>query len=141
RPIFSWASITGPTNTAARQARGGIGTGAANFPVCPGTTGPGTGSCLGGGISSAIEDRFTVGIDSRWRFGAFSLDPTVFYQFGSRDQMALVASRTSGLGVQTTLKRDAWYMDLRGGWKAGPLMLELAGIYTQGIMATERNDP
>ena len=54
--------------------------------------------------------------------------------------MALVTSRTSGPGVQTTLKRDAWYADLRGGWQAGPLLLELAGIYTTGNKAKDRID-
>jgi hypothetical protein len=141
RPIFSYASYTGPASTSTRQARGGVGTGTANFQVCPSNSLAGAANgCPVPGNGSAIEDRFTVGVDSRWRFGPFSLDPTVFYQFGSRDQMALVASRTSGPGVQTTLKRDAWYVDIRGGWQAGPLLLELAGIYTTGNKAQDRID-
>ena len=141
QPIFSYANIIGVTTVSTRQARGGVGIGTGNFQTCPSNSLAGAANgCPVAGNGSAIEDRFTVGVDARWRFGAFSLDPTVFYQFGSRDQMALVASRTSGPGVQTTLKRDAWYMDLRGGWQAGPLLLELAGIYTTGNKAKDRID-
>ncbi len=137
RPIFSYANLIGPTSGATRQARGGVGTGSGNFPVCPGTQGPGTGACAAGTQGSAIEDRYTVGVDARWRFGAFSLDPTVFYQFGSRDQVVAVAPLN---GTRNELKRDAWFFDLRGGWQAGPLLLELAAIYTTGNKAKDRID-
>jgi hypothetical protein len=140
RPIFSYANFIGVTSASSRQNRGGLGSGAAAFPTCPGTAGPGTGGCLGGGISSAIEDRFTVGLDAEWRFGPFSLGPTVFYQFGSRDQISPIPSLTSSPGVMTTLKRDAWYIDLRGGWQAGPLLIEALGIYTTGNTAGDRID-
>jgi hypothetical protein len=131
RPIFSYANFIGVTNGAARQGRGGLGTGAAVFQTCPGTTGPGTGAC-GVGSASSVEDRFTVGIDARWRFGAFSLDPTFFYQFGKRDQV-------TG-GVHQTVGREAWLADIRGGWQAGPLLLEAAFIYTSGNEAQDRID-
>src|SRR5205807_2190920 len=84
-----------------------------------------------------IENRHTVGVDARWRFGAFTLDPTVMYQFGHRDQTVPV-SFTNGLSSQ--LKEDAWLFDVRGGWQAGPLLLELAGIYTTGNEAKDRID-
>ena len=142
RPIFSYANFIGATATGARTNRAGLGNVAAVFPTCPGTTGPGTGGCVGGGgnSSSAIEDRFTVGLDARWRTGPFFFDPTVFYQFGSRDQISPTASFTSGPGVMTTLKRDAWYADLRGGFQVGPLLLEAVGIYTTGNKARDRVD-
>jgi len=137
RPIFSWANFIGPTNGASRQGRGGIGTGSANFQVCPGTAGPGTGNCNAANSISSVEDRFTVGIDSRWRFGAFSLDPTAFYQFGSRDQIVAFAPVN---GNTSSLRLDAWFFDVRGGWQAGPLLLELAGVYTTGNRAKDRID-
>jgi hypothetical protein len=150
RPIVSYAEFIGVTSGSARQARGGVATGAAVFPTCPGTTGPGTGGCIGnvgagvgGSSQSAIEQRITVGVDARWRFGPFSFDPTVFYQFGNRDQFSPSASNnpaTTLTGVMTTLKRDAWFIDLRGGWQAGPLLLEAAGIYTTGNKARDRID-
>jgi len=139
RPIFSYANFIGVTNGASRQGRGGLATGAGVYQTCPGTSGPGTGAC-GTGSASSIEDRYTVGVDARWRFGAFSLDPTVFYQFGSRDQIAPVSSFTSGPGVHSNLRRDAWFADIRGGWQAGPLLLELAAIYTTGNKAKDRID-
>jgi hypothetical protein len=129
RPIFSYANYVGPTSVASRQGRGGVSTAA--FNTCPGTTGPGTGGCAVGS-SSSVEDRFTVGVDARWRFGAFSLDPTFFYQFGSRDQV-------TG-GVNQTVGRNAWLADIRGGWQAGPLLLEAAFIYTSGNKAQDRID-
>jgi hypothetical protein len=138
RPIFSYANFIGPTSGSSRQARGGVGLGAANFQTCPGTAGPGTGGCvLAADNSSSIEDRFTVGVDARWRFGPFSFDPTIMYQFGQRDQNVAFApfSGTSG-----TLSRSAWLIDLRGGWQAGPLLLEAAGIYTTGNEAKDRLD-
>lgn len=132
RPIFSYANFVGVTSGASRQGRGGLGTGAANFETCPGTAGPGTGACGTPGHGSSIEDRFTVGLDARWRFGAFSLDPTAFYQFGKRDQ-------TTG-GVAQDVGISAFFVDIRGGWQAGPLLLEVAGIYTSGNDADERVD-
>jgi hypothetical protein len=120
------------TSGAARQGRGGVGTGTGNFETCPGTAGPGTGACLTAGHGSSIEDRFTVGIDARWRFGAFSLDPTFFYQFGSREQI-------TG-GVEQKVGMNAFLLDVRGGWQAGPLLLEGAFIYTSGNDAEDRID-
>jgi hypothetical protein len=140
RPIFSYVNLIGVTSGASRLPRGGLGVGAAVFPTCPGTAGPGTGGCLGGGITSAEEDRFTVGVDARWRFGPFSLDPTVLYQFGNRDQISPIASATSGPGVMSSLRRDAWYVDLRAGWQLGPLLLEGIGVYTTGNSADDRID-
>jgi hypothetical protein len=112
RPIFSYANYVGVTSGASRQARGGVGTGSGVFQTCPGAAGTPGGACLVGSASS-VEDRFTVGIDARWRFGAFSLDPTFFYQFGQRDQV-------TG-GVHQSVGRSAWLADIRGGWQAGPL--------------------
>jgi len=140
RPIFSYANFVGATSASSRQNRGGLGSGAAAFPTCPGTAGPGTGACLGPVSSSAIEDRFTVGLDARWRIGPFYVDPTVFYQFGSRDQISPISSLTSGPAVMTTLKRDAWLVDIRGGWQVGPFLLEAAGVYTTGNSAGDRID-
>jgi hypothetical protein len=154
RPIFSYANFQGVTSGASRLAKGGVGAGAANFPT--GNTGlnpAGVGACavpVGGTAgaptggtgcfsSSAIEDRYTVGVDARWRFGPFSLDPTVFYQFGSRDQVVPLQNGMVN-GNFNTLKLDAWFVDIRGGWQAGPLLLEAAGVYTTGNRASDRID-
>ena len=140
RPIVSYVNFIGVTSAAARQNRGGLASAAAVFPTCPGTTGPETGGCLGGGITSAEEERYTVGVDARWRSGAFFVDPTILYQFGTRDQISPTISLTSGPGVMTRLRRDAWYVDLRGGWQAGPLLVEALALYTTGNKAEDRID-
>ena len=140
RPIFSYANIIGVTSAASvRNARGGIGTGTANYPTCPGTAGPGTGACVGV-TGSAEEHRFTVGVDTRWKFGPFYFDPTVFYQFGTREQVSPTISATSGPAVLSELDRSAWFVDFRGGWQAGPLLVEGAVIYTTGNKAEDRID-
>jgi hypothetical protein len=129
RPIVSYANFIGVTSASSRQNRGGLGSGAGVFPTAP-----------AGGLGGAIEDRVTVGVDARWRFGPFFLDPTILYQFGNRDQISPIVSATSGPGVKTGLKRDAWYADFRGGWQAGPLLLEGAVVYTTGNKAEDRID-
>src|SRR5262245_57935499 len=40
----------------------------------------------------------------------------------------------------TTLKLDAWLFDVRAGWQAGPLLVEVAGIYSTGNRAKDRID-
>jgi hypothetical protein len=140
RPLFSYVSLVGVTSASARQNRGGLGTGAGVFPTCPGSTGAGTGGCGARISSSAEENRFTIGVDARWRFGPFYVDPTVLYQFGNRDQVSSIISSTSGPGVLSELDRNAWLVDVRGGWQAGPLLLELAVAYTTGNEASDRID-
>jgi hypothetical protein len=142
RPIFSWAQFVGPTSGSARAARGGVGTGTGVFPVCP----SGTASVVGGNCtstvsagSSAVENRYTIGIDTRWRFGAFSLDPTFFYQFGNRELQLLIPTATQSPGMHNQ-DISAWLLDIRGGWQAGPLLLEAAFIYTSGNDKEDRHD-
>jgi hypothetical protein len=117
RPIVSYAELYGITGQA-RLGRGGVSNTAGFFPA-PGTAGIAAG---------AVETRWTVGVDARWRFGAFSLDPTVMYQGGTRDIVP-----TGGVLVEQ--RRSAWLADLRAGWQAGPLLIEAAGIYTTGNKA------
>jgi porphobilinogen synthase len=47
------------------------------------------------GSASSVEDRFTVGIDARWRFGAFSrFDvPIGAYQVSGEFSMIMAAAR------------------------------------------------
>jgi hypothetical protein len=124
RPIFSWAQYIGMTNTASRQGRGGV---------------PVTAFTFGGAGSNTIENRFTVGIDTRWRFGAFSLDPTFFYQFGNREMVLAVPTANFSPGIHNQ-EISAWLADIRGGWQAGPLLLEGAFIYSSGNSKEDRID-
>jgi hypothetical protein len=129
RPLYSYANFQGVTSSSSRQARGGVAANATRFPG-PSATGPATN-----------EDRHTVGVDARWRFGPFFLDPTVLYQFGARDQVCLASGAPFCTpGSRERLDRSAWYVDVRGGWQLGPLLLEAAAIYTTGNKADDRID-
>jgi hypothetical protein len=117
RPLYAYYYAEGITSGAARQGRGGVANSTAFFP-------------LGG--TQATERRHTVGLDARWSAGPFYFDPTVFFQFGKRESVPF--------GVGTAIddaRRRAWFVDLRGGWRAGPLLLEAAAIYTTGNKAED----
>jgi hypothetical protein len=86
-----------------------------------------------------VENRYTVGIDARWRFGASSLDPTFFYQFGNRELVLTIPTATHSPGTHNQ-DISAWLLDVRGGWQAGPLLLEAAFIYTSGNDKEDRHD-
>jgi hypothetical protein len=91
------------------------------------------------------ENRYTVGFDARWRSGPFSFDPTFYYQAGERGLISSTGKFSSagggcshpglpvtvGCGVKTQQLR-AWLADVRGGFQAGPLLIELAAAYTPG---------
>jgi hypothetical protein len=77
-------------------------------------------------LNTTDEHRHTVGVDMRWRSGPFSLDPTVYYQFGELDNAGGVSA-----------DRSAWFFDVIGGWRLGPLLLEGRGVYTTGNKATD----
>ena len=129
RPIYSYAGLQGVTSTSTRQNRGGVGNVAAIFP------GP---SAVGGATN---ESRHTVGFDARWRFGPFFIDPTFLYQFGGRDQVCPAAAAAfCVVGGRDYLEREAFYVDVRGGWQAGPLLIEAAVVYTSGNDAEDRID-
>jgi hypothetical protein len=121
RPIYSFASITGSTTgNQPRNPVGGIG-GTPAF----------TRSAIGGvGGLGMYESRHTIGVDARWRMGPFSLDPTLFYQFGSRD-----TDNPFGPAINSNTREadiSAWFFDVIGGWRLGPLLLEARYAYTTG---------
>jgi Alginate export len=79
-----------------------------------------------GGVAPTEEHRHTVGVDARFRSGPFSLDPTVYYQFGDVNQRGV-----NGANI------NAWFVDLTGGWQLGPLLLEARGVWTTGNKASD----
>jgi hypothetical protein len=135
RPIYSYAWYQGATSTSTRSVVSGGVTGGTTNHV----------SRIAGGCSAAAaqcglvaatpgsptneEHRHTIGIDARWRSGPFSLEPTLFYQFGTRDT-------DNPFGGTTNLTREAdisaWLFDLKGGFRVGPLLLEGRVMYTTG---------
>ena len=174
RPIFSYAELLGNTNTSTRQSRGGLASSSAAspgaFPYQGFTTTNAVGSAGAAatpgqpnltvvpGLGTAVEHRYTVGLDAKWTAGPFYLDPTVFYQWGTRSFTppstvqtstcanvgctALVAVPSGFRGTTATTtslqKQDlsSWLLDVTGGWRAGPLLLEGRGSYTTGNKAT-----
>lgn len=152
KPMYSYFIAAGTTDGNARQGRGGI-SGTSWFqntctagapawqggPLCAGNNASGT---WRKGIE---ENRHTVGIDMRYRAGGFSLDPTIYYQFGNR---TLIAPSDGSLPVQFLdagvlpghkyySKLDAWFADIRAGYQLGPLLLEAMGMYSTGNSARD----
>lgn len=124
KPMFSGFVAEGTTNGAARQGRGGINTTTAYSP---------TGDFRG----DMDEARYTVGVDARYRMGPFSLDPTVFYQYGHRTVIAPANFAASGAipGRRYRADLDAWFIDVRGGFQLGPLLLQALYVYSTGNSA------
>ena len=123
KPVFSMFYASGTTNGNARQGRGGINTTTAYSPA---------GVSLGG----INEYRYTVGLDTRFRMGPFSFDPTVLYQFGNKAVVGPTDAQFQSNGVIAGRKyyadMDAWLIDLRAGFQIGPLLLEALGVYSTG---------
>jgi hypothetical protein len=69
-------------------------------------------------------------VDTRFRKGPFSLEPTIFYQFGNRD----TDNPFVGGSGNTVSEADisAWLFDVKGGFRVGPLLLEARYLYTSG---------
>src|SRR5262249_40839242 len=93
----------------------------------------------GGGVgapgdSTFHEERYTVGLDARYRIGAFGLDPTVSYQWGSYDTLGL---RTNGPTGKLVGEASAWLFDVIASYQLGPLLLEMRGMYTTGNNARD----
>jgi hypothetical protein len=79
-----------------------------------------------GTVAPTEESRHTIGVDLRWRSGPFSLDPTLYYQFGDVNQRGAGSADIS-----------AWIIDVQGGWQLGPLLLEARGVWTTGNEASD----
>src|ERR671918_1541955 len=104
KPLFSWFYADGPTSGSARRA-------VAN---------------LGPAVAPTHEDRYTVGVDARFRTGPFSVDPTFMFQFGDIEQR--------GAGSADI---RAWIADVQVGFQLGPLLLEARGVWTPGNEADD----
>jgi len=134
RPIYALAYIEGVTNGATRVTVGGIPTAGgtptfANRPVGGlAAAGPGlTGSTPASGL---VETRHTIGVDTRFRKGPFSLEPTIFYQFGDRDTDNPFSGGSAGTVREAEI--SAWLFDVKSGFRVGPLLLEARYLYTSG---------
>lgn len=121
RPIYALAWFQGATSGSARQGPGQI-TGAAPAFLAK-TVGPGL-------VATHEEWRHTIGIDARWTSGALFVNPTFFYQFGTRDTDNPAPTGTTNLITEADI--SAWLLDLHGGYRWGPLLLEARYMYSSG---------
>ena len=109
---------------------------------------------LGNYRFASTENRHFLGIDAQTNFGPFYFDPTVIYETSNVDvwrtaaaatgaqTTALVASTGPGTSLNTGVSQAtgqkvnqsirSWLVDARGGWRAGPLMVEGIFVWTPG---------
>jgi len=138
KPLFSWFHADGTTAGAARRNANNRRTvgqamnGAGAFAGTP-LVGAGTGTTTSGD-ATMHEERYTVGIDARWRVGAFGLDPTLYYQWGHYETQAF---RTNGTIGRVEGEASAWLFDVIASYQLGPLLLEVRGIYSPGNKARD----
>jgi hypothetical protein len=150
KPMYSYFYANGNTSGNARQGRGG-------YSIAPSTAPPGTAGgspfapknvsgadAVGTGVH---EDRHTVGLDARWRFGPWSLDPTVLYQFGDRVAFNTITPaygilcNSTGNAATNCLKHtaeiNAWLVDVRAGFQLGPMLFQWLGMWSSGNQAKD----
>jgi hypothetical protein len=130
KPLYSYFHAEGATSTSARRVAadpnlaGGSTNAAATFGI----------GRYAGGSPDFKENRHTIGFDGSYRMGPFGLDPTVYYQVGTRD--ALTRTRISSTEKVET-KMSSWLFDAVGSYQMGPLLLELRGVYSTGNEARD----
>jgi hypothetical protein len=134
KPMYSYFHADGLTNGSSRHAL--ISRGFVQNAAVSNTTN--SAATLGGGApagdSTFHEERHTAGIDMRWRSGPFGFDPTILYQWGTRDHQAV---RTNGQVGKVEADMSSWIVDLIGSFQVGPLLLEARGVYTTGNKARD----
>ena len=129
KPMVSWFHADGLTPAAARRAATNVRSVGGNIA---GAAAVGGGAPAGDATNT--EDRYTVGLDARWRVGPFGLDPTISYQWGSYESQA---QRTNGSVGKVTGDAAAWLFDIIASYQLGPLLLEFRGAYSSGNKARD----
>jgi hypothetical protein len=150
KPMYSYFFANGTTNINARTPRAGYTTVASTTP--DGTAGgsPFAPKNVAGadGVGTGIhENRHTIGLDARWRSGPFSLDPTLLYQFGTRDAYNTITPAYGILCNSTgnpatncakqTADISAWLIDIRAGYEIGPWLVQGLYMWTSGNRARD----
>jgi hypothetical protein len=138
KPLYSLFYAEGTTSSAAR--RGAIdrhlnaNNGNAN-------TGMNSAAAFGNadnvtnGSPAMHETRHTIGVDARWRFGAFGLDPTLYFQWGKMDTLATTSDTPGKKKIEGNM--SSFLVDVIGSWSAGPLLLEGRAMYSPGNKARD----
>jgi hypothetical protein len=138
KPMYSYFNAVGLTSGNSRQGRGGVSI-AAGGPFAP--IGAGFGGFtatsnipVDGGGTGVIENRHTLGVDASFTSGPFSLQPTVLYQFGDRDNY-INLPQYGLIGTKANADISAWLVDVRAGFNVGPLALAGMVMWTSGDSA------
>jgi len=136
KPMFSWFHADGLTSGSSRRNAFNQRTVGGTMNGVGAYAGNNTGLALGsaGGDSTMHEERYTAGLDARWRVGAFGLDPTISYQWGNYDTQA---QRTNGTVGKVNGDASAWLFDVIASYQLGPLLLEARGVYSTGNKARD----
>jgi hypothetical protein len=134
KPLYSWFHADGQTSGTARRNLANINSVGGQINAA-GARGIPTGA----GDPTFHEDRHTIGLDARLRFGPFGIDPTFYYQWGRYDTVA----NDTGPGVvgtptkKVTGDMSAYFADILASYQLGPLLLEGRGMYTSGNKARD----
>jgi hypothetical protein len=139
KPLYSFFYAEGTTSAAARRAvvdrHFNTNNGNANTTTNSAAA-FGNADNVTNGSPAMHETRHTLGFDARWRFGAFGLDPTFYFQWGQRDYLATNTS-SNGSRVHSTANQSSFLADVIGSWSLGPLLLEGRGMYSPGNSARD----
>jgi hypothetical protein len=137
KPMFDWWHADGQTSGTVRRNLANTGTvggtlnavGARGNPTNPAAA----------GSPAYHEDRYTIGVDARWRVGGFGLDPTFYYQWGDVDSQAFVRSAGAAAtgSKKQTADMSAFLLDVIASYQLGPLLLEARGMYSTGNKARD----
>jgi hypothetical protein len=99
------------------------------------------------------EQRHYIGIDARLTQGPLYLDPTFIYMtssadvyrnlaiegFGTVNTTTLVAGLAQGFGPRVTQNTSGWLLDIRGGYRVGPVLVEGIVMWSPGDDAQNDN--
>jgi len=97
-----------------------------------------TGANLGNYRTASTEERWYFGIDAQTNFGPVYFDPTIIYMTSNVDvyrgtgDATLNGGLTQGAGTRVNQDINSWLIDLRAGFRAGPLLIEGFGMWTPG---------
>ncbi len=115
KPVYAFYFGDGTAGAPRQGGRGGVADNSSFFPL------------------GTHENRHTFGVDAKWQMGAWSLFPTILYQTGDREVVPTGSSSFS----KEQQDISAWLIDVRGGWRSGPLELEGMFTYTTGNSAKD----
>ena len=135
KPLFDWIHADGQTSGTVRRNLVNFGTVGGTLNGTAARGGPLTPAAAGD--PTYHENRYTIGVDARWRVGGFGLDPTLYYQWGTVDSQAFITSPGATGSKKTSADMTAFLLDVIGSYQLGPLLLEARGSYSTGNKARD----